>query len=194
MTYEGPLFHVTYYAFLDNISELGLVPSEGYGIGQRIGGWYAHHSSGKLFLTGPGGVIFWHSRLEQHADSASDTPYEDGLTAVVLRLVSDPDDLEDDEIGSRDACGDAYYTRQTIPPDEIEVWAGKHGWIPIEEWDTIDPAQAWTFEENPDVDWDDPDLDTEDSDLFDEDGNPRMLAWHKENHENPLYPPDEALT
>jgi hypothetical protein len=189
-----PLYHVTYYAFLAGIAEEGLQASGEYGLGQRAGAQYAQHSQGKLFLTEADGVSFWHGKLQEHAEAGSDHPYEDGLTVVVLRvLVDDEDLLEDDPLGTEDARAPAYYVVDGhIEPDEIMVWAGARGlsreeqmtgWIPVEDWHRIDPSKAWTFEE-------DPDFDPESGDGEEGEG---VLAWSKDDYDNPLYPPDWVL-
>jgi hypothetical protein len=189
-----PLYHVTYYAFLAGIAEEGLQASGEQGLGQRAGSVYEQHSRGKLFLTEADGVSFWFSRLQEHAEAGSDHPYEDGFTVVVLRVIVDDEDvLEPDELGSGDARAPAYYVVDgLVEPDEIMVWAGARGlsreelmtgWIPVEDWRMIGPEKAWTFE-------DDPDFDPEFGDGEEGEG---VLAWAKDDYDNPLYPPDDVL-
>lgn len=167
------LYHVTYYGKLPSIAERGLVPSGSAGLGSILQQGYDYHSRGKVFLTELGGVFFWHGRLEAGAENESDNPYEDGLTPVVLRIDIDNSDfsVDPDELGTRDAVRDAFYTTETIGPEDIEVYNGSE-WVPIEDWDTIDPEGAYEFEDDPDSD--------------------EPLAHFREYYDDPLFPPEAA--
>jgi len=167
------LYHVTYYGKLSHIAERGLVPSGSAGLGAQIQQGYDYHSRGKTFLTTLDGVFFWHSRFEESATASSDNPLEDGLTPVVLRIDTYASDfaVDPDELGTRDALADAYFTTETIEPDAIDVWNGRE-WVLVEDADTVDPARAYNFEDDPDSD--------------------EQLAFFKEHYDNPLFPPEAA--
>lgn len=135
-----PLYHVTYFANLDGIAEQGLVAGAGHSIG---GDGLAAHKAGRLFLTETEGIGFWMGRAEEWAEHNSDNPVEDWLVPVVLRVKAPADDdLEDDEIGTRDAGGrSAYHTEAAIDPDHVQVFDGEH-WIPIYDFEDIDITAA----------------------------------------------------
>ena len=160
---DDHLYHVTWYKDLGSIDEEGLSPGGGSALGK---GGYSGHSSGRLFMTDAGGLFFWFSRMEEHASHDSDDPLEDGYVPVVLRF-PEPEGAEVDEAGTSDAMSDAFYTESGVDPEDIEIWNGS-SWVPIEDWDSIDPSESF------DVD--------EDEDEGEE--------WHvfKDVHQNPLYP------
>ncbi len=128
------LYHVTFVGSLSGIQAQGL----GVGGGaSRFGGGYGAHSAGKLFLTEPEGVFFWHSRMEETVtplEAAEEVP-------IVLRFVptaGEEDAMEDDELGTRDASAGAYEMREGVEPERLEVWV-EDDWEPLED---IDPEEV----------------------------------------------------
>lgn len=151
----GELYHVTYYKNLESIAEHGLVAGHGGAIGR---GGYSGHSKGRVFLTDLDGVFFWMGRYEAFAEHDSENPLEDGLVPVVIevggdivaQLVADGR-LIDDELGSRDAMGQAYYVEDLIiTPDELLIWNGKE-WATIDD-GSIDPQSSFKWVEDDDFD------------------------------------------
>jgi len=149
---DKPLYHVTYLKNLSDIASSGLVPGSGGSLGQGAG--YQEHSSGKTFLTEESGVSFWYSKGEAWADHNSDNPYDDELIPVVLRTTFTQSELEDadirleaDKLGSRDAAADAFYTEDTIVPNDLELWNGS-SWVHVDA--HVDPDIAMEYEEDPD--------------------------------------------
>lgn len=140
------LYHVTWYRSLEGLAEDGLQPrSGGLGIGA-----YEGHSSGRVFLTGPGSVRHWFSRVEDHAQGRSDNVLEDGYIPVVLR-VPEPEDISDDDVAQSEtiAASESYYVEDGFEPDRIEVWNGS-AWIPVQDWDSIDPSDGVDIETDED--------------------------------------------
>ena len=123
------LYHVTYLANVQSIADEGLRPNTS---GQsRFGGGYGAHSRGAVFLTSEPGLRFWFNRIDDAVTHLSDDPLEDAMLPVVLRIpASRVDDLESDEVGSRDARADAYIARDKIEPSAIEVFNGR-SWVPV---------------------------------------------------------------
>lgn len=174
------LYHITYFANLDSISEEGITPGNDPAIGTSQ---YDEHREGNIFLTEAPGVIFWHSKAEEWAYSTSDDWAEDGKVPVVLRVARDSEIGEDDEIigtleelveedepGTRDAAADAWIFEGELGPEDIEVFYDG-SWIPIEDWSDIDIDRSLEF--------------VEDS----EDSEPEYTGYYqmKDDHENPLY-------
>lgn len=122
---ESYLYHVTTAGLFDSIADGGLQA----GGGGRFGAGYAGYARGKLFLTEPEGVYFWHHRVGQSEgpiESAEEVP-------VVLRFIPTEEEseaLEEDEIGTRDAGGrQSYYLPGGhIDPERLEVWNGEE-WL-----------------------------------------------------------------
>jgi len=121
------LYHITYVGSLPAIAAQGLRPGSGISFGKG----YQGHSSGKLFLAEWDGVGFWVDRLGQMAENRSDTPVQDGLIPVVVRV---PDgvvsDVEEDTPGTHDSNAGAWTITQTVPPSKLEVYDGAT-WLPI---------------------------------------------------------------
>jgi len=130
------LYHVTYHGRLPSIADHGLRPGERRSIGAAF---YDRHRKGAIFLTEASGLSFWHERAEEWAHAQADNLIDEGYVPVVLR-VPDPD-CEYDEPGSRDAKHDAYRCLKAIDPKEIELWNGR-AWVPVEDYDTLDPSDA----------------------------------------------------
>ncbi len=124
------LYHVTFAGSLEAIQRQGLLP----GSGGKFGGGYAGHSEGKLFLTEPGGVFFWHHRI-----AATVTPMERAEeTPVVLRFVPTADEeeaMQEDEIGTKDAMAEAYMFKGSVPPERLKMWDGSE-WVSLND---VDP-------------------------------------------------------
>lgn len=148
------LYHVTTYGRLESIAEDGLRK----GLARAIGApSYDSHAARGIFLTEVDGVFFWMSKAEDHAESGSDKPYEDGLLPVVLRTAVDWlefEDLIDDNIGTNDALANAWIYPGNIEPGSIELWNGEE-WVTIDEWETVDPEEGFGEEESEE---DDPDM------------------------------------
>jgi 8-oxo-dGTP pyrophosphatase MutT (NUDIX family) len=136
----GPLYHITFLGRLASIAEEGLVR----GAGDTFQS-YAGYARGWIFLTDEDALRGWFHKLHAIAESESDNPLEDGWIPVVLRVQQDVDAEEDPE-GSRDVPeGASYRTREAIEPDALEVWNG-HDWVPLDEWESIDPELGVTHE------------------------------------------------
>lgn len=119
------LYHVTYAGRVGSIGRLGLLP----GHGDTFGGGYLEHSLGRLFLTDPDGVFFWHHRLAEQFVPI-ERPEE---MPVVMRFLPNDEDLalmEADPIGAADARAPAYMTESDVEPDRIELWDGEE-WVPV---------------------------------------------------------------
>lgn len=132
------LYHVTTYRRLETIADTGLLRGRARAIGAPS---HDHHAAKGIFLTEAGGVFFWHSRAEDHANHGSDDVLEDEVVPVVLRVHPDsiPDEeYEQDAEGTRDALSDAWIVQGPIDAEDIDVFDGKD-WIPIEAWESIDP-------------------------------------------------------
>ena len=114
------LYHVTYANRLDSIGERGLQPNQERSIGAPS---YDSHARGRVFLSDARGVSLWAQRAEEFAIHNSDDPRADNLVPVVLR-VQVPQEVQDDEEGTRDSGGRAWFVTQPIPPENIEVWDG----------------------------------------------------------------------
>jgi len=171
MAADDYLYHVTYYGRLGNIARSGLVPGRARSIGAPS---LDSHARGRVFYTDPEGVFFWHSKAEEHAEANSDDVLEDELIPVVLRVdlnAFEDDSLEEDEIGSEDARADAWLVDYEMPPEEIEVFDGS-SWIPVEDFDSIDPATAIFTE----------------VELSSDDDEPVDLHYFKDR--SPLMPPE----
>lgn len=162
---SSSLYHVTWHRALSGIAEDGLQPGSG-GIGV---GAYAGHSRGKVFLAGPGSVRHWFARLEEHAESRSDDVLADGYVPVVLR-VPEPDEVQDDEVAQSETISaeESYFVEHGVDPEDVEVWDGS-SWIPVSDWESLDPSQAVTTE-----------VDEESGD---------ELHWFVDASSNPLLPP-----
>jgi hypothetical protein len=118
---EDVLYHVTYARNLDGISSSGLEP----GRSSNFGGAYKGHSSGRVFLCDFKSVGFWFGKLWDMAEAGSDTPLDDGLIPVALKVnLPRSVTLHDDEEGSRDSRGGAFYVEDKIPSSYISYWDG----------------------------------------------------------------------
>lgn len=115
------LYHVTYAERLDSIADHGLQPNMPRSIGAAS---YDGHARGRVFLTDARGMSLWAQRAEEFAVHNSDDPRADGLVPVVLRVQVPPEMQEDDE-GTRDSGGHAWFVTQPIPPESLAVWDGR---------------------------------------------------------------------
>jgi hypothetical protein len=140
-------YQVTFLRNLDSISNDGLVPGVGGGIGI---GAYSAWSRGKVFFGGPGSLSYWFNKLELHAQDRSDDPLDDGFVPVVLRFPI-PDDVEHDDVAAKESISaeESYYVTDPVNPDEMEVWDGS-SWIPVSDWGSIDGSLS--FDVDVDVD------------------------------------------
>ena len=142
---DDVLYHVTYSGRLESIADRGLRSGQARSIGSA---GYDGHAKRGIFLTDADGVFFWHSKAEEFADYHSENVLEDELVPVVLRVDLDgvEGELEDDELGSKDAgYRDAYIAKGSIAPEFLEVFDGRE-WLPIEEWDQVNPSLAVVVE------------------------------------------------
>ena len=135
-----PLYHVTYYNRLAGIAEHGLRPGHEASIGSAA---YDAHRANAIFVTEFGGVPFWMERAEQWAEQRYDDPAGLGFVPVALKFPESAltGELFEDDPGTRDARHPAYRCSCEVPPDNIEVFAGRN-WIAISDWNTIDPMIA----------------------------------------------------
>lgn len=168
---EDYLYHVTYYSRLASISTRGLKPNQSRSIGNEV---YDFHRKRRVFLTTGEGVFFWHSRAEAFAEHNSDNVIEDGLVPIVLRVlrstIEEDNDLELDEIGTRDAAGYESWmlVNNIILPEDLEVWNGRR-WVSVEDYEgSIDPEVAVDVE-------------------IDEDDDEPLYSFKQES---PLFPPE----
>jgi len=160
------LYHITYYKYLEGIASSGLQPGSGGSIGQGAGN--NHHSKGKVFLTEKeGGISFWYSTALKWADHNSDDVLEDELIPIVLRVARpfDAYELAEDPIGTRDSSYDAYTTKDSIKPSDLELWDGT-AWVSLDQ--GVDPEIAIEVEE------------------YEEDGETHQYNYIKSD--NPLEP------
>jgi hypothetical protein len=159
----GPLYHVTFFRNLEGIAEDGLLPAGGGRQGLGNYGW-AHKARG-VFVSEAGGLIFWLSKAEDWANHRSDRVLDEGYVPVVLRVPRPRGDLEEDELGAGDAREGAWILGG-VPPEDVEVWDGR-AWLPVGEWERVDPALGVTVED-------------------DDEGD---LQWLK-GYDSPLTPPE----
>jgi GNAT superfamily N-acetyltransferase len=120
------LYHVTYLNRLNTIAEEGLLPNSRPSIGGMA---YDGHRQGKVFLTEAGGIPFWIDRARTFAGNNSDEPVAEGYIPVVLRCPNR--DLGSDEAGTADACANAYYSVESLSPEDLQVWVGNR-------WDNLE--------------------------------------------------------
>jgi hypothetical protein len=71
-------------------------------------------------------VPFWAHRLENVAANATDNP-EEGWVPVVLAVDISEADVHSDDIGTKDALAQAYFTVKPIPPERITVFDKQDG-------------------------------------------------------------------
>ena len=133
-------FHCTYAKNLPGIAKRGLVPSPAPGLLRAV----AKNHRG-VYLTEPGGILFWFGRLEAWAFHDSDDAYEEGLVPVVLK-VNTSCRLIEDELGTEHARARAAVCPRPIPPGAIRVWDGAD-WIPVRDYELIDLRQACTWDD-----------------------------------------------
>ncbi len=129
------LYHATHLGKLDGIAQNGLQPSEG----SQFSVGYDFHSRGRVFVTNYDGLSYWFNKMQRIAEYNSEFKDEDEVkewTPIALRISMDNTiPYYDDKLGNRDNLGgSAYYTTQTIDPEEIEVWDGAE-WVPVEDAD-----------------------------------------------------------
>ena len=175
MHVESQLYHITFHGRLRGIADVGLRP----GRGSTFGGGYAGHARGWTFLCDEDAVSGWFGKLRDIAESESDDPVEEGWVPVVIRLDNDGEylEVEDDELGNRDVIGGASYkTKEIVPPGDLEVWDGEE-WIPLEEWESVDPELGVTR--------------TIEEGEYDDEGEPVELIYLDDSRESALFPWDE---
>ena len=124
------LYHVTYLANIEDIAYNGLQR----GSGQTFGGGYATYSTGKVFLASWRGVRYWFGKYEDFASDKSDNPIEDALIPIVLRVDVSGLELQNDDIGTKDAISKSYFIEEEIEPNRIQAYDG-HSWKGLEEID-----------------------------------------------------------
>lgn len=127
------LYHVTFIRNLPSIKRVGLVVSGG---SSNFSSSYRSHSRDRIFWTSWEGVFYWLSKMEDSANHKSDDPIDDGMIPVVLKVKRRVlADLFADEIGSKDARNDAYYSEDTVPAKVIKFWDG-------EDWEKLKYADV----------------------------------------------------
>lgn len=115
------LYHVTYARNLEGIASSGLTP----GRSSNFGGSYTGHSSGRVFLCDFKSVPFWMRRIWDMAEANSDTPLEDGLIPIALKVkIPRGVDIHQDEPGSRDSRGGAFYVESRLSSSDMAYWDG----------------------------------------------------------------------
>lgn len=112
------LFHCTYAKNLDAIAKHGLRPGLSPNLMRASPG---NHRG--VYLCDEDGVRFWFRKLVDHAEDRSETPAEDGLVPVVLR-VETTCKVVDDERGTRDSGAVAVVCPRPIVPGALKVWNG----------------------------------------------------------------------
>ena len=132
-------FHCTYAKNLAGIARRGLVPSPAPGLTRAVSA-----NRRGVYLTEPGGILFWFGRLEEWAFHDSDDAYEEGLVPVVLKVTT-ACDLIEDELGTEHARARAAVCPRPIPPGAIRVWDGAD-WIPVRDYESVDLQQACTWD------------------------------------------------
>lgn len=130
------LYHVTFEGRLSRIADEGLLPGQRHALGSSTPRAHMH---GVIFLTGPDGVPFWYHIAEQWAHNEADDPVSEGWIPVVLRVTACH--CEEDDLGTRDSGHSAFKCAEAIPPRWIELWDGEE-WLPIEEYESLDPTLA----------------------------------------------------
>jgi hypothetical protein len=108
-TDDGYLYHVSSYPNARNILQEGLQP--GYGGSTFSGGAYEGYSKGKAFVTDPEGVDFWKNRVEAYLQHNNDKAPALATLRIPKNKVTD---LQIDELGTRDAYANAYYSTKPI--------------------------------------------------------------------------------
>lgn len=127
------VYHVTLARNLHSIARFGLAPSRGTGHGVGKGG-YARWSKGKVFLTDAVGVLFWHGRVEDHAEHEYGDELSDAAAVpVVLRIRNLRRLLHDDTVAAQEGTLGAYYVRRPIPSRQVEVFDGD-GWVSVSKY------------------------------------------------------------
>jgi len=122
------LFHTTGYHRMADIAKHGLQPREGAGTFE--GGGYAGHSQGKVFLAAHfAAANEWADKVQQQLEDQSDKTHE--RIPVMLRVVHRK--TQKDEVGERDIAG-SRYVKEGIPPEDLEFYHPKKGWLPVADW------------------------------------------------------------
>lgn len=126
------LYHITYLFNIESIGRDGLW----LGSGTTFSAGWKGYSTGKIFLTHADGVSFWSDKLREMAEANTDTP-EDGWIPMTLRVsrAALPKSLFADIAGARDSSADAYYVKEKIDSEYLEVWTGAE-WEDVESMDS----------------------------------------------------------
>ena len=122
------LYHVTTADRLESIAEEGL----GGGRPTRSG-WAAGYSAGDTFFTEAAGVDTWFRDVGEHVEQEHEPEDHASRAPVLLRVAVDqldPQLIEHDAEGTRDATHQASRYRGQVPPEAIEAWTGGE-WVPI---------------------------------------------------------------
>ena len=143
-------YHVTTYPRLKPISKRGLIPDQKRGIGPKL---YNSHRKGAVFLTEWAGVFFWYDLAEEWSYAHSDSPAEEGIVPIVLRVHQPAQSqLVEDALGTAEARCRAWKCLGGIPnPADIEVWSGDQ-WVLVKDaFDFVDPKDG--VEDNQLISW-----------------------------------------
>jgi len=134
-------YHCAFAKSLPGIAKRGLVPAAVPGLLRAAPG-----NLRGVYLSDAAGVRFWFSRLIDWAHNDSDTPVEDGLVPVVLRVETACDVVED-KVGARDSRADAVICRRPIPPGAIRVWDGRE-WVRVSRGVDASLGAEWVEDED----------------------------------------------
>jgi 8-oxo-dGTP pyrophosphatase MutT (NUDIX family) len=129
------LYHVTWLKHLPSIQASGLQPGDSGNFRA-----YAFHASNKLFLCEADALPYWWNKFTEMVDigTAPDNWHELDHIPIVLRVAYvEGLHLADDALGSRDSNYDAYYTEQTIPPEDLSVFS-----VASDDWENLDDEEV----------------------------------------------------
>jgi hypothetical protein len=116
------LYHVTTKSNASQIQVQGLIPDSGTTFEADI---YKAHSRGRVFVTELDGVEFWKEKVENSLFDQFDDPDE----IAVVRIPKDKiGNLQKDEIGTKDARADAFFS-DTVLYQTTKPPTGKEGSI-----------------------------------------------------------------
>lgn len=139
------VYHVTYYANLENIATYGLnfqISNRNYQKPHLV----QNSSQGTFFVNNVQGVKYWISTLEDQANDKSDNIYQDGLIPIILKFKLNKNKHLIDPFGETDFD---RKTKTIIPPQGILAWNAIN-WIPIQSFESINLNYFVEFSDDPD--------------------------------------------
>lgn len=107
------LYHIALKRNLGEILKSGLKPNQ-----NATATNYRNYSKGKVFLTEKGGITFWRHRIENYEIDNYDDP--EGVIVLRVKKVNLPL-LHPDKLGTEDANVNAYFVKNPIAPNLIEI-------------------------------------------------------------------------